>query len=157
MPTLIRDVLRRWRLALAYAALLVAAGSLATAQNLESTGPGGPSRLGASALRDSAASSLSSSASNKPAERIREGTRLIDEVGTFQSVGDRVSFLPGGNKEALRVLENLALERIDRTLGESGNQQRPWIISGVITEFKGANYLLVSKAQLQEAESADNR
>jgi hypothetical protein len=53
------------------------------------------------------------------------------------------------------VLENLQLERILRTLAES-RAQRQCIVSGVITEFRGANYLLVTKAviPLQDGESA---
>jgi hypothetical protein len=80
---------------------------------------------------------------------------LNDEVGGFSRVGERVSFSPGGNREALRCLENLALERISRAIDESQGQ-RQWIVSGTITEFKGANYLLVTKAviKLQEGETA---
>ena len=94
----------------------------------------------------------------KPAEKLREGTRLIDESGGFTRVGERVSFAPGGSREPLRCLENLALERISRAIDESQGQ-RQWVVSGVITEFRGANYLLVTKAviQLQEGETAAGR
>ena len=93
-------------------------------------------------------------AAKKTAERQREGTRISDEIGTFQFVGDRVAFLPSGNKDSYRVLENLALERISQALGESRGQ-RMWVVSGTLTEFRGANYLLVSKAiiQLQDKEA----
>jgi hypothetical protein len=95
---------------------------------------------------------------SKPAERLREGTKLIDETGTFQSVGDRVSFIPGGDKDSYRVLENLALQRISAALDE-GRGPRQWVVSGTITEFKGSNYLLVTKASinLQEGDSASAR
>jgi hypothetical protein len=94
----------------------------------------------------------------KPAEKIREGTRLTDEVGGFSRVGERVSFSPGGNRESLRCLENLALERIARAIDESQGQ-RQWIVSGTVTEFRGSNYLLVTKAviRIQEGETASGR
>jgi hypothetical protein len=92
----------------------------------------------------------------KPAEKIREGTRLTDEVGGFSRVGERVSFSPGGNRESLRCLENLALERIARAIDESQGQ-RQWVVSGTVTEFRGSNYLLVTKAviRIQEGETAN--
>jgi hypothetical protein len=96
---------------------------------------------------------------NKPAERLRENTRLVDVTGTFQATGgDSVSFSPSGNKDSLRVLENLALERISRTLDENRGS-RQWVVSGTVTEYRGNNYLLVTKAviQLQEGDSASGQ
>jgi hypothetical protein len=92
----------------------------------------------------------------RPSERLREGTRLVDERGIFQNLGDRIAFVPGGDKEPYRVLENLALERIGQKLDEGRGQQQ-WIVSGMITEFRGANYLLVTKAVIQLAEGDDGR
>jgi hypothetical protein len=54
------------------------------------------------------------------------------------------------------VLENLALERIGRALDESRGT-RLWVVSGLITEYRGANYLLVSKAVMQADEPAAER
>src|SRR5688500_10019120 len=46
----------------------------------------------------------------KLGERLREGTRLTDVSGSFQTAGDRISFHPDGGKgESYRVLENLSL------------------------------------------------
>ena len=84
----------------------------------------------------------------KQAQRAREGSLLTDEAGSFEFVGDRIVFVPAGSKESLRVLENLALERIVRELGDA-RDQRNWVVCGVLTEFKGANYLLVTKSLLQ--------
>jgi hypothetical protein len=81
----------------------------------------------------------------RSAERQREGTKLIDQVGTFEFLGDRATFVPAGSKDSFRVLENLALERISRQQVDTRGQQE-WTISGVLTEFKGANYLLITKA-----------
>jgi hypothetical protein len=56
------------------------------------------------------------------------------------------------------VLENLALQRISQVLDENRGP-RQWIVSGLITEYRGSNYLLVTKAviQLQEGDSATSR
>jgi len=101
-----------------------------------------------------AQNSSSTSGATRPNERIREGTKLVDVVGTFQSSGgDSISFFREGGKESFRVLENLALQRVGLTL-ENNLIARHWIISGVITEYRGANYLLLTKAvvQLQEGD-----
>ena len=93
-----------------------------------------------------------------PTERLRENTRLVDIAGTFQAIGgDSVAFQPAGGKESLRVLENLALERISRSLED--NRGSKWTVSGLVTEYRGSNYLLVTKAvtQQQEADAAATR
>lgn len=88
----------------------------------------------------------------KGGERLREGTRLVDVIGTFQTLGaDGVTFSPRGSKDSYRVLENLALERIGRALDETRGV-RWWVVSGLITEYRGANYLLVTKAVMQPDE-----
>ena len=77
-------------------------------------------------------------------------------TGTFQAAGaDSVSFLVNGNKESYRVLQNLALQRVSFAL-EDNRALRQWIISGTITEFRGQNYLLLTKAviQLPDGEAA---
>ena len=77
--------------------------------------------------------------------RLREGARAADVVGRFEVAGDRVSFVAADSTGSWRVLENLALERIGRVLAE--NRASPqWTVSGTITEYNGANYLLVTKA-----------
>ncbi len=95
----------------------------------------------------------------KAAERLREGTKLVDVVGTFQSAGgDNISFSRDGGKDSLKVLENLMLQRVSTVLEENSGT-RQWVVSGEITEFRGANYLLVKKAvvQLQEGYAAGGR
>ena len=84
----------------------------------------------------------------KAAQRAREGSLLTEESGSFEFVGERVVFVPAGSRDSFRVLENLALERIVRELGD-GRDQRNWIVSGQFTEYKGANYLLVVKSQIK--------
>ncbi|MEX2175143.1 MAG: hypothetical protein WD872_12345 [Pirellulaceae bacterium] len=82
---------------------------------------------------------------DKLGERLREGTRLNDLAGSFQSSSERISFHPNGKGESYRVLENLNLERVARVLDEARGAPE-WTVSGAITEFRGANYLLVTKA-----------
>jgi len=83
-------------------------------------------------------------------ERLREGTRLNDVAGSFQFAGDRVAFHPDGKGESYRVLENLALERISRVLGQARGTPN-WTVSGMVTEYRGSNYLLVTKAVVKTA------
>ena len=131
-------------------AVVIVAGSFATAQNADP--------LRAPTMSGTAAPAVASSQATKAAERLREGTRLIDVTGSFQAVGaDSVSFLANGNKDSYRVLENLALQRVSFSL-EENRTLRQWTVSGTITEYRGANYLLLTKAviQLPEGETAGN-
>jgi hypothetical protein len=87
----------------------------------------------------------------KLGERLREGTRLNDVPGSFQFSGDRVTFHPDGGKgEAYKLLENLAMERISSELGRSRGTPN-WTVSGMVTEYRNANYLLVTKAVVKTA------
>jgi hypothetical protein len=152
----LRLLLRRDRLIFA-AVLLVCVGSLASAQNSDRPANTAGPRLGASTQREAPAAGAPGP--TKPADRLREGTRLTDELGVFQSSGDRVAFLPAGvNKDSYRVLENLALQRVGIALDE-GRGQGQWLVSGIITEFRGANYLLLTKAVIppQEKDAATGR
>jgi hypothetical protein len=89
------------------------------------------------------------------AKRLREGTRLIDVEGRFDTNGERWSFFRADGDESYKVLENLALERIHKVLEETRASDKPqWIVSGVMTEFGGANYLLVAKAVIKPQENA---
>lgn len=81
-------------------------------------------------------------------DRQREGTRLIDVTGRFEIAGDRVTFFPTAGRESYRLLENLSLERVAQVLSESRSRQE-WTVSGTLTEFRGANYLLLTKAVIR--------
>lgn len=88
---------------------------------------------------------------DRPAgDRQREGTRLTDIHGRFELSGDRVTFFPGSGRESYRLLENLALERVAQVLTESRTRQE-WMVSGTLTEFRGANYLLLTKAVIKSS------
>jgi hypothetical protein len=88
--------------------------------------------------------------------RWREGSRLIDQLGYFKVTGDHVTFVSSEGKLKFDGLENLAIERIARTIGDSPDQLE-WSISGVITEYRGANYLLVTQAVLKTKSTRSRR
>jgi hypothetical protein len=80
--------------------------------------------------------------------RMREGTKLTDQLGDFQKSGDRYNFYPLEGKGVLRVLENLALERVAGVLLDDPSP-RTWSVSGVLTEYRGENFLLITRAVLK--------
>ncbi len=80
--------------------------------------------------------------------RWREGSRLVDQMGSFKLAGDRVTFISSDGKLKFDGLENLAIERVARAIADSPDQLE-WSISGSITEFRGSNYLLVTQAVLK--------
>ena len=82
--------------------------------------------------------------------RIREGTNLKDQKGYLKVTGDRITFYTCDGNQRFRGLENLALQRIAETIDRSTAPGRlEWTVSGTITEFRGANYLLISRAVLK--------
>ena len=89
----------------------------------------------------SAATALSA---NESTSLLREG-EVIEVVGKLELAGDRATFTPQNSDVSLRVLENLALERVIQVLSES-RDERQWLVSGVVTEYRGGNYLLIHKA-----------
>ena len=78
-------------------------------------------------------------------QRLREGTQIVDRVGTIRVSGQRYVFHSSQDGTELRLLENLALERVIRTQDEL-REDRPWTVSGVVTEFQGENFLLLTRA-----------
>jgi len=79
--------------------------------------------------------------------RMREGAEFTG-YGFFRATGDRVTFYDDAGNVRFRGLENLTLERIGRAIEETPTQVR-WKVKGVITEFRGANFLLVTHAVMQ--------
>lgn len=80
--------------------------------------------------------------------RLREGMELVNQVGKLREQGGLIAFLPDGSQHPLQLLENLALERVSRDL-ERQNLDREWSVSGVVTEYKGGNFLLLNRAVLK--------
>jgi hypothetical protein len=88
--------------------------------------------------------------------RFREGSKVTDELGEFQMTADRFNFHLQSDKRSIRVLENLSLERVARTL-EDDPSPRMWSVSGVVTEFRGENYLLITRAVLKPRQAPASR
>ncbi|MGC3970691.1 MAG: hypothetical protein QM775_26140 [Pirellulales bacterium] len=85
--------------------------------------------------------------------RQREGTKLVERRGRFEVHGDRVVFLAQDPDAHFVVLENLALERVVRSIEESGPQLL-WSISGQLTEYRSTNYLIISRATVKSIPGA---
>jgi len=79
--------------------------------------------------------------------QIRQGARLVDQLGYFRTTGNRVTFFTADGRR-LVALENLLLERIARTIADDPDRLN-WSVTGTITEFCGANYLLIGRAVIQ--------
>ncbi|MBP86037.1 MAG: hypothetical protein CMJ64_04860 [Planctomycetaceae bacterium] len=90
--------------------------------------------------------------SNDALHRAREGSKIVQQLGEFRETGGRIAFYPEGSTKSLVLLENLALERVSRDL-EQGT--RKWNVSGAITEYRGANYLLIERAVLKQRSAVD--
>ncbi len=82
--------------------------------------------------------------------RFREGSSLVNQAGAFQLVSDRVVFTFEGDGRQLTVLENLALERVARAVRQASSSQT-WLVSGVVTEYQGSNFLLLERAVIRRA------
>ncbi|MDX1961644.1 MAG: hypothetical protein SFX18_00740 [Pirellulales bacterium] len=77
--------------------------------------------------------------------RWREGTRVMNLRGAFQMAGgERIQFQSHDKKIQLVVMENLMAERVGKTVQES--EPLEWVVQGTITEYRGANYLLLQQA-----------
>ena len=88
-------------------------------------------------------------------QRLREGTKITEWTGDFIVRGDRATFRSADGKHTLRGIENLNLERIVRMLRENP-EQKDWVVSGIITEYRGANYLLITSAVRKHKASGAN-
>ena len=78
--------------------------------------------------------------------RLREGMKFVNRVGELRDAGGRVAFYPDGQTQSLPLLENLALERVSHDLDQT---HRKWSVTGIVTEYKGGNYLLLHRAVLK--------
>jgi hypothetical protein len=78
--------------------------------------------------------------------RQREGAKLTDRRGRFERRGERYVFLSEEGNAHYVVVENLMLERVANMLDDAAGGELLWNISGVITEFRGANFLVLQRA-----------
>lgn len=79
--------------------------------------------------------------------RLREGAEIVDSVGSFEWIGDRLSFVPKDEKMVLKILENRMMERVVQAQ-EISTGELIWVVSGTVTEFRGGNFLLMKHAVL---------
>lgn len=127
IPFAIHRSARRVQLALATACLALLA-TLAWAQ----VPPGSPS---------------TDASSPGEGERIREGTHLVDRPGQFLRSAGRLTFQTLEDERFI-ALENLALERVAQQI-QDDPEPLEWTVTGVVTEYNSANYLLVTRAVLR--------
>lgn len=86
--------------------------------------------------------------------RLREGTELTALSGHFERVGERFLFVAAAGTGRFTVLENLGLERALERAGERVSTTQ-WTIDATVTEFRGANYLLVRRATVAPRSAVD--
>lgn len=101
----------------------------------------------ADAANDANSTSDTGPGRRKPFHRIREGTELTNQLGSFIRKGDRVIFVTDDSRRQFAALENLALERVAATMTEDDGQ-RQWEVTGQVTEYHGGNFLLIRRAIL---------
>ena len=79
-----------------------------------------------------------------------EGDELNRQRGNFRRTSGRIWFVPSSDpKAAIACLENLMLQRITRALDDQSNFN-DWLVSGELTQYDEANYLLVKAARRAE-------
>lgn len=77
---------------------------------------------------------------------LREGTTINKAPVTCRASGDRLQIMFSDYRRRMSVLENLAAQRILKAVIEDSHDTS-WVVSGTVTEFKGRNYLLITRAQ----------
>ncbi len=108
---------------------------------------------GLTARSDRASSTNTTKQRNK--DRLREGTELQETRGYFRFVDDRIVFFRSNGDARYIGLENLNLERIVSEITNNPTQLE-WTVVGTITEYRGANYLIVRRAVLARSTSEFN-
>jgi hypothetical protein len=80
--------------------------------------------------------------------RRREGASVRDVEGSISKQSVQTVFVPSDGSPPMNLLENQMLERVEAMLESAGpNAGRiRWRLSGKVTEYRGANYLLLSTA-----------
>ncbi|MDZ4820400.1 MAG: hypothetical protein SGJ20_15650 [Planctomycetota bacterium] len=86
--------------------------------------------------------------------RWREGARLFETPGMFKTSGERLVFASIDGKYRFACLENLNSDRVSRIVAESPDPLQ-WVVGGVITEFRGENYLLMNQAIIRAVQAPE--
>jgi hypothetical protein len=80
---------------------------------------------------------------------IREGGEIVSQIGYFQPAGSRLTFVSADSKSRFVALENQNLERVAQAVAQNGQLQ--WIISGTLSQYRGENFILLSRVELEPA------
>jgi hypothetical protein len=80
------------------------------------------------------------------AAQFHEDAELIEQAGQFSMSGDRVTFIAAESQIRFIGLENLVLQGVAEKIAANPAQQF-WTVSGKITEYRGANYLILTRAE----------
>lgn len=80
-------------------------------------------------------------------QRLREGAEIVDSEGSFEWIGDRLSFVQDEERTVLKILENRMMERVVQAQ-ESSTGELVWLVTGTVTEYRGGNYLLMKHVVL---------
>jgi hypothetical protein len=78
--------------------------------------------------------------------QFHEDAELIEQGGQFSVSGDRVIFIAAESQIRFIGLENLVLQDVAEKIAANPAQQF-WTVSGTITEYRGANYLFLTRAE----------
>lgn len=82
---------------------------------------------------------------SEKAPRFHDSDELVNQVGRFSMSGDRVVFIAADGQQLI-ALENLPLQQVAKTI-DGNTAPLQWIVSGKVTEYRGANFLLLSRAE----------
>ena len=82
---------------------------------------------------------------------LREGETIRGTLGRMEAEEGRYVFALLDGQHRFPILENLALERVQRALDESVTPL-VWSVTGTLTEYNGRNYLLLQSAILARRE-----
>ncbi len=85
--------------------------------------------------------------SQRSQTHFREGQRTGALRGHFKRFGGRFAFFTDDGRHRFGTLENLNLQRVVRVVTETPRTLH-WNVSGVVTEYRGSNFLLLSRATL---------
>lgn len=88
-----------------------------------------------------------------PEAQYREGTFLIDQIGrlTHNKKGEPIfTFEKDGRTQQLTLMANSNLARMEDAAASAGGSQA-FKITGMMTEYRGKNYLLVDRVVMAEA------
>lgn len=88
-----------------------------------------------------------------PEAQYREGTFLVEQMGqlTHNKKGEAIfTFEKAGRTQQLTLMANSNLARMEDAAASAGGSQE-FEVTGMMTEYKGKNYLLVDRVVIAQA------